>query len=80
VREGSLTYRASSDPVGRVLRAGTVKAIPPGVAHEIEPAGDARFFVEFLDVVRRPSGSPAGRCPGCGCAPGSAHVGGCASA
>lgn len=52
VVEGGLTYRAGTDGgFERVLGAGESQAIPPGVEHEVDPAGDARFFVELLDVV-----------------------------
>lgn len=65
VEAGRLAFRASTDPpIDRVLVAGSVQAIPPGVGHEIEPDDDARVFVEFFEVVpyeeRAPTGPPRG--------------------
>jgi tellurite methyltransferase len=52
VEAGRLAFRASTvPPIDRVLDAGSVQAIPPGVEHEIEPGDDARVFVEFFEVV-----------------------------
>ena len=31
-----------------IVRAGDTQAIPPGVAHEVEPRDGLRFLVEFL--------------------------------
>lgn len=62
VHQGRLAFRASTTPpIDRVLGVGAVQAIPPGVEHEIEPAGDARLFIEFFDVVPgEPSHPPKG--------------------
>jgi tellurite methyltransferase len=52
VEEGSLAYRASTTPpMARVIGAGRDQAIPPGVEHDVEPADDARFLIEFFDVT-----------------------------
>lgn len=51
VEEGRVAFRASTTPpVDRVLDAGAVQAIPPGVEHQVEPEDDARVYVEFWDV------------------------------
>jgi len=52
VREGQVRFRADTSPAtDRLLDAGTVQALPPGVEHEVEPDERARLFVEFLQVV-----------------------------
>jgi tellurite methyltransferase len=52
VEEGRLAFRASTTlPIDRVMEAGEVQAIPPGIEHRIEPADSARLFVEFLEVL-----------------------------
>jgi tellurite resistance-related uncharacterized protein len=62
VERGSLTFTAATTPpVDVVVGAGEVQAIPPEVAHAVEPAGDARFRIEFLavDRARDEGGDPA---------------------
>lgn len=48
VLEGRVAYRLHP-PLERtlVIEAGGCAAIPPEVAHEVEPLGDARLYVEF---------------------------------
>lgn len=49
VEEGSLRFRAQTEPVIDVIVApGASQAIPPEVDHEVEPRGSAQFSVEFL--------------------------------
>lgn len=69
VEEGGVAFRArTTPPIERVLRAGTVQAIPPEVLHEIEPIGHVRLFIEFLGVVhdgaRDPDAQDRGEAPG----------------
>lgn len=45
VLAGALRFRSAG--VDLVLTAGEWRNIPPGVEHEVEPDGDARFAVEF---------------------------------
>lgn len=55
VVEGSLRYRILEPSVEEhVLEPGRDGVVEPGVAHEVEPLGPVRFFVEFL---RRPAGA-----------------------
>ena len=52
MRRGRVVFRAAtSPPIERVLGPGADQAIPPGVEHELDPADDARFVIEFYDVV-----------------------------
>jgi tellurite resistance-related uncharacterized protein len=49
VLEGSLRYRILEPEVEEhVLTPGHPGVVEPGVAHEVEPLGAVRFFVEFL--------------------------------
>jgi len=46
---GAVRYRAATEPPTDVLvRPGSPQPIPPEVAHSVEGAGPASFFVEFL--------------------------------
>lgn len=57
VLDGSLRYRILEPaPEEHRLEPGRDGVVEPGVAHEVEPLGPVRFFVEFL---RAPQGSPA---------------------
>jgi tellurite resistance-related uncharacterized protein len=80
VRSGRLRFRAATSPPIEVeLEAGSAQAIPPGVAHDVEPAGPVRFSLDFLsvpvepddpDVLLEEGGDPACWaglvCPECG--------------
>ena len=49
VEDGELRFRAQTNPrIDTVVGAGASQPLPPGVEHEVEPLGSARFFVEFL--------------------------------
>lgn len=49
VVEGTLRYRILEPaPAEHVLAPGRVGIIEPEVAHEVEPLGAVRFYVEFL--------------------------------
>ena len=49
VVSGRVHFVVQTDPViDVVVAAGESQAIPPDVAHEVQPRGPARFFVEFL--------------------------------
>ena len=49
IREGAFRFRAATTPpIDRVVTAGQRQAIPPDVAHALEPAGPGACRVEFL--------------------------------
>ena len=53
VQAGCLHFAAATTPATDVeLDAGSTQAIPPEVAHRVEPSGDVRFAIEFLAVDR----------------------------
>lgn len=55
IEQGELRFCAETEPVIDVLlEAGAEQAIPPGVAHAVEPHGSVRFFVEFLRPPQPP--------------------------
>ncbi len=55
VLEGELLYRVLEPELEeQLLRPGVDGVVEPEVAHEVEPRGVVRFFVEFL---RRPAGA-----------------------
>jgi len=47
VVEGRLLYRVIAPPSEQVVGAHHSVVVQPGEAHEVEPLGKARFFVEF---------------------------------
>lgn len=63
VHEGRLRFGAATTPAIHVeLGTGATQAIPPGIEHEVEPAGAVRFTVEFFAVDRGgPPDEPSGR-------------------
>jgi tellurite resistance-related uncharacterized protein len=93
VQNGRLRFRAAtSPPIDVELEAGSAQAIPPGVAHDVEPAGPVRFSLDFLampvapkepDVLLGDAGDPACwvglLCPECGgvAGDGGGHRPGC---
>jgi tellurite resistance-related uncharacterized protein len=53
--EGSLTYRILEPvPSETTLVPGQPGVVEPGRAHEVEPRGPVRFFVEFFEVPALP--------------------------
>jgi tellurite resistance-related uncharacterized protein len=60
VRQGALRFSMDSEPPLSVeLKPGTAaQPIPPGMPHEVEPAGPARFFIDFFTVDRKPPAAP----------------------
>ena len=48
VLQGELAYRINEPELqSYVLNTATVGIVEPGVAHEVEPIGAVRFYVEF---------------------------------
>lgn len=53
VRQGRLRFTAATKPpIDVVLTAGCTQAVPPEVAHQVEPLGPVRFSIDFLAVDR----------------------------
>ena len=49
VEEGRIRFRADTSPaLDVVVEAGESQPIPPETDHDVEPQGNARFYVEFL--------------------------------
>ena len=44
---------------GEELPVGATRAIPPDVEHQVEPVGDAEFWIEFFAVDRVAQAAPA---------------------
>jgi len=62
VHEGRLHFTAQAEPpVDVVLETYSIQAIPPELAHDIEPVGAARFSIEWL-VPRTNGGSNPRTC------------------
>jgi len=70
VHEGALQFSLKGEaPFSVKLRAGSpAQAIPPGVFHEVKPAGPVRFSIDFYTVDRNvppPAAGEAGGDPAC---------------
>lgn len=51
VRRGRIGFAAAtSQPTEIVVEAGESVAIPPGLAHDVQPLGPVRFLVEFFSI------------------------------
>jgi tellurite resistance-related uncharacterized protein len=57
VLEGRLRYRILEPASEQVLTPTRPGLVRPGEAHEVEPLGPVRFFVEF-HAARPPAGGP----------------------
>jgi tellurite resistance-related uncharacterized protein len=53
VGSGRLRFAArGKPPIDKVLEESMIQPIPPTVEHEVEPIGQVRFHIDFLEVPR----------------------------
>lgn len=55
VIEGELRYRILQPPSEQMLTSGVAGVVQPEQAHEVEPVGKVRFFVEFYARGQAPA-------------------------